>query len=256
MPLGVPSSTSSGLAAPQSAEVAAAAAAKQSLEPPKRVTVAVMEASSGVRFHFDASGDVSDFDAEAVKERLAEKLGVNATKVQLTVTSGSVSVGAYVISSNIAMLEAVRAVTGDTSALSDAVGIAIERAGGPKFIQMSEDGTMLEYHDWHIDYRVEYEELMASLTSALAAAFALALLLGGAREALQKRRFAGTASGGATATMAEDWAFDESAYSFFVAGVFHGSPKLALQSFFYAALTFVIQASTLRTPSEHHPSTS
>ena len=34
--------------------------------------------------------------------------------------------------------------------------------------------------------------------------------------------------------------------SFFVAGVLHGSPKVALQGFVYAAITFTIQVVILR----------
>lgn len=46
--------------------------------------------------------------------------------------------------------------------------------------------------------------------------------------------------------MVEDWAFDESAYSYFVSGALHGSPSIGLQGFVYAALCFIIQVAILR----------
>ena len=52
--------------------------------------------------------------------------------------------------------------------------------------------------------------------------------------------------GGETVTMVENWAFDESAYSFFITGLLQGEPKFAIQGFGYAALAFAIQVAIMR----------
>ena len=55
-----------------------------------------------------------------------------------------------------------------------------------------------------------------------------------------------TRQGGETVSMVEDWAFDESAYSFFITGLLQGEPKFAIQGFGYAALAFSIQVGIMR----------
>ena len=51
---------------------------------------------------------------------------------------------------------------------------------------------------------------------------------------------------GAPTPMVEDWAFDDSAYSNFLAGVLHGSPRVAVQGLMYACLCFSLQVALLR----------
>ena len=117
LPLGVPSSSTGGLSAPQvrstpqlsspplltssphltshthllppptssqSAEVAAAAAASVSLQVSvRKAAVAVVKASSGVTFKFEAAGERSELNMEDLKAGLAAKLGVNASDITL-----------------------------------------------------------------------------------------------------------------------------------------------------------------------------
>ena len=81
MPLGVPSSTAGGLAAPQSAEVAMAAAASQSLTPSIRNVVASATPSSGVSFNVDIDGGGKTIDE--VKQKLAQDLDVDVDDLTL-----------------------------------------------------------------------------------------------------------------------------------------------------------------------------
>ena len=191
MPVGVPSSNEAGLAAPQSAEVAAAAAASQSLEPSVRTTVAVQRASSGVSFTFDAEGGKAAFEQSNARRTLAARLGVSASKVQLTYVeegdassasgrrrmddSSPLKVRAYVTTSKdvgtTALLATMRNAASDSDTLSAALNASARLLDSPMIKQRSPDGTELSYHPWHIAYTVPYEWLMAALLIALTIGF-------------------------------------------------------------------------------------
>ena len=160
LPKGVPNSAASGLAGPQSAEVAAAAAAKISLQPPKRVVVATKEALSGVTYGFETPGLVSDADKKKIQTEIAKKCGLNETDIRLEVTVGkegdgssarrrrrrlsgngqTSSVKAYVVSGD-AMAALANMQSLDSSALASSVGIPIEGVVSPQLLQVSADGT-------------------------------------------------------------------------------------------------------------------
>ena len=245
MPLGVPSSATGGLSAPQSAEVAAAAAASVSLaKSVRKAEVATVRASSGATFKFEAAGEAGNIDMAKVKEALAVQLGAKAADITLTATDptvtsealttaseppaaeersrrrrmsmgSSVSLKAYVATDDSqAMLTTMRSVASDTAALSAALNISVTGATAPELLQVSADGTELSYHPWHVACSLPYELLIAALLITLTLLYLLAVAAGEVQARHAKRR-AGSAAPEAAAPeatpMLEDWAFDESA---------------------------------------------
>ena len=142
LPIGVPSSSESGLAAPQSAEVAAAAAAKVSLDPPVRVTVATVKAASGVRFKFDSPAE--EFDEDSIKATLARILDVNTSKITLSAAAKQptsrrrlqtgTQFNVFLETGNPEMLETVEGLS--SLALSSQLGIPVDGLSEPHYNQV------------------------------------------------------------------------------------------------------------------------
>ena len=192
LPLGVPSSTSNGLAAPQSAEVSLAAAAAQSLKPPVRTAVSTTRASSGTSFKVDIS-DGSALDEAAVRSSLARVLHVRRDAISLRPASGElggnrrrlntnsespVSLEVYVATASVkTMMSTITNELADGTALSAALNTTVGSVGVPTREQVSADGTRLTYHSWHTTYSMPYEWLIATILMVLFVTFVLSVFL-------------------------------------------------------------------------------
>ena len=268
LPVGIPSSAATGLAAPQSAEVAAAAAASQSLEPAVRKTVASVKPSSGSELSFTAAGTKGKFNSVSVRKALAKKLGVPFAAVSLSIddgaapgttaaggassrrrmntgSEGSLAVKAYVTTTKSSQLQAaMKEAASDTANLSASLNITVTSATEPSILQVSSDGTQLVYHPWHLTYVLPYEYLLAVLIGVLILAYYLTVVLDicHSKFILEKQAMPQQAA----ESMEEEWAFDESAYSFYLAALLHGSPAIAAQGFCYIAFCVTVQVAFLR----------